>query len=260
MDKFSSSTIQAIKHYVYLLVNPKDNTIFYVGEGKGNRVFAHEKAYRKTQNARNEKEKRIEEILLGNKEVSKYILRLGLEKNEAFIVESVIINLLGSTEAGDMNTNINLTNIQCGHGMRNKGLMTVEEVEHFYGTKPLLSKNIKHSLLCININRRYEKDTDLYEATRKSWKVNPNNANKCDFVASEYQGIIMALYKVNEAGWKQDLDSENKRYYFEGTQVTDEGITKLYINKRIIKSNSNTRPSRNPIRYLCNKTKNNKSK
>ena len=30
-----------MKHYVYLLSDPGTNEIFYVGEGKGSRVFSH---------------------------------------------------------------------------------------------------------------------------------------------------------------------------------------------------------------------------
>jgi hypothetical protein len=30
-----------LKYYVYIYSNPKTDEIFYVGKGKGNRVFAH---------------------------------------------------------------------------------------------------------------------------------------------------------------------------------------------------------------------------
>jgi hypothetical protein len=31
-----------VSHYVYLLIDPRDNKAFYVGKGKGNRILAHE--------------------------------------------------------------------------------------------------------------------------------------------------------------------------------------------------------------------------
>ena len=128
MKKFSSTTNKAIGNYVYLLVDPRDNTIFYVGKGKANRVFMHEEHVRKAKDpSLNEKEKRIKDILEANKEVLKYIVRVNLTKDEAFTVESVIINLLGKTEMGDLNISVSLTNIQGGHGMRKNGMMLVDE-------------------------------------------------------------------------------------------------------------------------------------
>jgi len=38
---FTSEIIKEIKYYVYLLSDPISGEIFYVGKGKGNRVFAH---------------------------------------------------------------------------------------------------------------------------------------------------------------------------------------------------------------------------
>lgn len=253
MKRFSPITNEAIRHYVYLLVDPRDNTIFYVGEGQKNRVFMHEEHVRKY-GASTDKEKRIQDIILSGNEVLKYIVRVNLSKEEAFVVESVIINLLGTSEMGDLSFDVKLTNIQCGHGMKKNGLMLVDEVESLYGAKPLNMKDVKHNILCVNINKLYDTTKDLYEATRKSWVVNKVRANKCDFVASEYQGVIKALYKVDSNGWYA-RPSEPNRLQFDGTQVTDEKILKLYINKRIEKRGSAKRPSRNPIRYIIKNRK-----
>lgn len=257
MVRFSSTTNKAIGNYVYLLVDPRDNTIFYVGKGKGNRVFSHEEHVKKLiskavtlQRPLSAKEYMIQEIIHNGKKVLKYIVRIGLTKDEAFVVESVIINLLGSSEMGDIKFAASLTNIQCGHGMRKNGLMTVEEVESLYGVKPLTRRMIKHNLLCININRLYDSDLDIYNATRSSWVLKPERANKCDYVASEYQGVIKALFVVNEKGWYQCGDPKDRRFQFDGTCVTEPKILDLYINKRIEKSSNGKRPSRNPIRYI----------
>ena len=39
--EFSPNAIHHLGYYVYLYINPLDNTIFYVGKGRGNRAFAH---------------------------------------------------------------------------------------------------------------------------------------------------------------------------------------------------------------------------
>ena len=45
MEKsFKQSVIEGLKCYVYTLVDPRDNHIFYVGKGSGNRVYQHAQA------------------------------------------------------------------------------------------------------------------------------------------------------------------------------------------------------------------------
>ena len=39
MDKFAPEVIERLKWYVYRLVDPRSGETFYVGKGKGNRVF-----------------------------------------------------------------------------------------------------------------------------------------------------------------------------------------------------------------------------
>uniref|UniRef100_UPI00404739D5 hypothetical protein n=1 Tax=Mariniflexile sp. TaxID=1979402 RepID=UPI00404739D5 len=41
MRKFSSPVIQALNNYVYIYSHPVTNEIFYVGKGRGNRIFSH---------------------------------------------------------------------------------------------------------------------------------------------------------------------------------------------------------------------------
>ena len=44
IQKFSKEVIEKINHYVYRLVDPRNGHTFYVGEGCGNRIFAHANA------------------------------------------------------------------------------------------------------------------------------------------------------------------------------------------------------------------------
>lgn len=48
MNRFTEEVITQLRYYVYILVNPIDDTIFYIGKGTKNRVFAHELDYLKT--------------------------------------------------------------------------------------------------------------------------------------------------------------------------------------------------------------------
>ena len=51
--------LKKLKWYVYLLSDPNTNEVFYVGKGKGNRVFDHFKNLKKN----DPKSQKIKEIL-----------------------------------------------------------------------------------------------------------------------------------------------------------------------------------------------------
>ena len=41
LEEFSQKTKEELKYYVYVLIDPRDSKIFYVGKGNENRVFSH---------------------------------------------------------------------------------------------------------------------------------------------------------------------------------------------------------------------------
>ncbi len=41
INSFPKEVVRNLKYYIYLLIDPFDNSIFYVGKGQGNRVFSH---------------------------------------------------------------------------------------------------------------------------------------------------------------------------------------------------------------------------
>ena len=43
IKEYSKKVQEAIGYYVYVLVDPRTKQVFYVGKGKGNRVFDHER-------------------------------------------------------------------------------------------------------------------------------------------------------------------------------------------------------------------------
>ncbi len=237
--QFSDAVVKALGYYVYVLVDPRDKKIFYVGRGKGNRVFMHEK---ESVNSNRETDKlaTIRAIQEENLEVEHYIVRHGLDRQQSLIVESVLINLLTERE---FNNAALLTNIQRGYGQAEYGIMKIKDIEQKYNAKEIQQK---HKLLSININREFIPGGDLYEATRKSWVLSIDRASKCEYVLAEYRGLVRAVFKVNEKGW-QEMPDNSRRKYFEGEQVTDPEITKLYVNRRLPKKVGG---QANPIWYF----------
>ena len=64
ITEFSPGTVENLRSYVYWLRDPRDNKVFYVGKGEGNRVFQHIKCLEKGAEPGEEtdKEQRIREI------------------------------------------------------------------------------------------------------------------------------------------------------------------------------------------------------
>lgn len=245
IQDFSTRTEEALKYYVYLLVDPRNNKIFYVGKGKGDRVFAHVRCAITTE-GESDKLNTIRDINKAGKEVRYYIARHGLEEAEAFLVESVLIDLLTFR---DFSSVANITNIQAGHHQFDRGIKTAEELEALYNGGELEEHGITDRVLVININKTYnlrnELHPDIYEATRKSWKLSPNRARNVQYVLSEYRGVVRAIFVPEK--WEHEKEND-KRWMFEGYEVTEQNDPEIYhryINKHVPKAKG----TQNPLHY-----------
>jgi hypothetical protein len=240
MEKFSTKTIEEIKYYIYALLDPRDNKIFYIGKGKGNRVFAHLNGAIENPEL-SDKISVILEIISEGYKVKHYILRSRIaEEVTAYEVESAIIDLLTFGEYKHLS---GITNIASGHHTWERGIKSADEVESLYAAEPLDESKVTHNLLLININRTYKPGISPYEATRKSWKLSFEKVKSVDYVCGEYRGIIRAIYKPD----KWHFTDDEKRIYFEGTEVTDSEIINLYLNKEY---KGKKKGMANPVRYL----------
>lgn len=114
-QSFTPDEMQSLGHYVYILQDPRSGEIFYVGEGKGNRVLDHiEHANEKEwENKRLDK---IREIEASDREVLCFVARHGMNKQTAQEVEGALIDVLRHRGQDD------LTNDQRGKGSRKRGL------------------------------------------------------------------------------------------------------------------------------------------
>lgn len=250
---FSQKTQEELKFYVYILVDPRDNRIFYIGKGIGNRVFYHinEAIFNPTET---EKLETIRAIKTENLNIKHLIIRHGLEENEAFIVESVLIDFLTFKDFTDV---AKISNIVAGHNSFNHGIKTTNECEILYDCAQLKSEDIKHKIIVININKSYDNKRkinnenliyqrrNIYEATRGWWVLDKKRAENSDYVLAEYKGVIRAIFKPEI--WVQEKEYiGTKRWGFVGTEITSKEILDLYLNKEVPK----TRGMANPIRYF----------
>ncbi len=175
------------RSYVYALCERDGDSLipFYIGEGKGARVWSHEveetsqiellkkeleeegreEEFEEEKELLKNKIKKIHDIKERGGEIVKYIIKWGMTSKEAFMAESALINLLqiGGLKF-DSKYNEELTNIVKGHqseGEKQTGKTEARSVEDFcneFAKDPLYFEDLqkdKVKAVLININRAY---------------------------------------------------------------------------------------------------------
>ena len=195
MEKsFKQSVIEGLKCYVYVLVDPRNNCIFYVGKASGNRVYQHARAAL-VEDSPSLKLSTIRELKVLGLDVKYYIIRHNLSEQEAYLVESSIIDLL--TYPAFNKGNI-LTNIVSGHHQWNEGIKTDEEINILYDC-PKIEPIPGDRLLLVSLNNSYQQSkatgvyrrANDYESVRKYWKLSRDKANKVRYILGIYIRIVI---------------------------------------------------------------------
>lgn len=108
---------------------------------------------------------------------------------------------------------------------------------------------IDDPVILIRINRTYKKnmsERELYEATRKAWRLNPERANGAKYVFSVYKGTVKEIYEMEF--WKfSKIENGRKRYEFNG-RVASNGIRAKYWDMSVAKVFK--KGASNPITYI----------
>lgn len=259
---FSEKAVEQLNgFYVYALIDPRNNQVFYIGKGIGNRVFSHEIESGKSPKSEKAKLKRIQEIDAAGFDVKRVIVNWSMTESEAFAAEAALINMLSFLSA-DM-----LTNAVAGHHVHEA--MTVEDFDLLYGAEHLKQEDIQHSIMVIKINKLYRKGmnpNELYDIVRGNWRASMASIQKrnVEYVFGVYNQLIVAVYKPDEWHYVHDridvpqiddLDEETlergkDRVYFtcDDYEHLDEN-QQFYLHKSIADLKLN-HSAQNPITYL----------
>ncbi len=235
-DSFPPEVIDNLQYYVYRLIDPRNGETFYVGKGKGNRVFAHVHGDIEGDSL-SEKMARIRAVNLAGFEVAHVIHRHGLNEKSAFEVEAALIDAYPG-----------ITNIMDGHGNNEFGAMHSSEIIKKYCAE---IAEFKHKALLISINRS-ALDSSLYEATRYAWRLSENKAKQAEVVLPTVQGLIVGAFVAEK--WLEATaenfpgrEAVNGRYGFYGAEAPIE-IQKLYVGTRT-PDEFRKKGASNPIKY-----------
>jgi hypothetical protein len=232
---------------------------FYIGEGKGARVWSHEletadqvklleeelaiegrsEEIEERKQDLSEKIRKIDEIKARGGEIVKYIVKWGMTSKEAFMVESALINLLRigglRFDSGDKDR---LTNKILGHqseGEKQTGTTkarTVEEFREEFAKEPLFFEDLKEekvNALLININAGYpeclkfmkkeEREKAMRDTACGNWRMR-------EIDALEKSGIeyVFATVQARIVGIYKIKEVNGKRfhYVYESAEVNSE--------------------------------------
>jgi len=118
-------------YYVYKYIDPRNDEIFYIGKGKGNRLTEHLRAtisgWNISRSNNRRKTKRIEDILSSGLEPSIEKIVEDLSEIEAFDLEAEIIDYYKIIEDGGI-----LLNIKRAYFLTNKDKISISESLKIY--------------------------------------------------------------------------------------------------------------------------------
>lgn len=258
MNNFSDRVLSYLSEnkckefYIYCLVDISNDEeeIFYIGKGRGNRVFDHEKAaFDKKTELMLESENIVEDLKINRirtiKEdgvsIKKVLLNYWLSEREALASENTLINLF------NIFSHQNLTNKVNGHGVRG---IEVGDLERQFGSIPMsvtevksdeliLAVKIKDSLtLELDETNNYpfynRNELNLKSRTLGNWKIGKDNIERIRYVLGINTGInnsVVSAYEIS--GFESGLDENGRqRYCFFSNSSSKEVMKKLDIYQK----------------------------
>ena len=241
IDHFAPAVARKLGHYVYLYIDPRNEEVFYVGKGIGNRAFTHLKARRESA-----KVARIASIRREGHQPRIEILVHGLaDEQTALKVEAAVIDLLGKE---------NLTNLVSGYQSKAFGRMRLEQINAEYDPVPV---DITHPAILIRISKKFRHTMtpqELYDATRRCWIIGKKR-ERVNYAMAVFKGVVREVYEI--AGWfpcgatfhpegKRQPERLASRWEFVG-RLADPDVRNKYLFRSV--KHYITPGSQNPIFY-----------
>jgi hypothetical protein len=236
-EKFDDVAAKKIKFYVYALVDPRTNKVFYVGKGKKNRWYDHIDSANKPKPKEDLSLKlsTIAEIHKSGNKVGVHLIRHGIaSETVAYEIEAAVIHayrLMGKVD-------VDLTNIAEVHNPEH-GLMGVGLAQSIYNAMP--APKIVEPVVILKISQNWYPDMpaeELMETTTGWWQYRKVQENaKYAFAVSS--GVIREVYRIKswrerregDRGYKRSDRSKPRWGFPDGCEVAPE--MSHYLNKSV---------------------------
>ncbi len=261
MDNFPAGVGEKLKFYVYRLIDPRNGETFYIGKGKGDRLFQHLNATRAADvivdvnevpeedetpdDETSLKVKRLNDIRRAKLEVIHIIHRHGIaDAKTAYEVEAALIDAYAG-----------LSNISTGHHSNDRGPMHAQEILDKYALPELVPREDK--LILININSAdHNSDQELLDRVRYAWRISRHRAQEAQYALAIIHGIVRGVFvpekwlpaTVENFPPPRFGEASQGRSGFEGHRATDE-IWDYYVGSRGKRLPQDMLHGQNPIRY-----------
>lgn len=192
--KVDSEAAKHLGKYVYALIDPRDQKVFYVGQGLRGRIDAHFSETRAAMSSGEgftSKIRRIQNIWEEGHEVQIYIVRRGLETQaEADHVEGACIALLGLSQNG-ATYNLNSGPHSTGHGA-----ISLDEVG-MLNALPINPSQGFNQVFVFNTNSDTNDSEALYATLRGDWIVTQKNRNRVPaYAVALSRGVSKGVFKI----------------------------------------------------------------
>ena len=228
---------EKLKWYVYKLVDPEDNKVFYIGKGRGSRVVDHLKMAVNErlvvkEGGMSAKLSKIKEICDRNngdknRPLHQIICHQLETEAEALRIEAILIQ-----QTPD------LTNEQAGHNIDDFGSSNLQELVWKLDAKPM--SRIEHDAILLNIKNTYK--PNLTNMTWKSLRKLPNSMGCGE--AREKVNLALAIFgDVCEVFEDLNWYEATKKIFLKWLMTNQESgalhktanqtILEQYLNKKI---------------------------
>lgn len=214
--------------YVYALVDPRDNSVFYIGlaggiEAKGNNRPDNHLSETALKIKKNEplkdKNDRIKNIWSDGKDPELIIVRRNIGRAEAIHVEAALIDLLNHIKPNV--DGISLTNNQRGHGIENHSMVTEEN------RATVIAEKVRPSLEILNvwlfpIKNGLKDHGAAYDAIRGDWRIRKKSRSDEDYAVGLENGISKVVIKIEK--WNETGIRDDSKQSFQGVMIHNEEI------------------------------------